>query len=79
MDGLAAILIDYAETLERSERVFSGDLSLLDAAARLRVSVGSIRRLRDGGYLKQIKVRNPDTQHYRCYITEESIQVFVEA
>ncbi|WP_131726338.1 helix-turn-helix domain-containing protein [Ruegeria denitrificans] len=75
---MAAILIDYTETLEKSERVFSGDLSLKDAAARLRISVGSIRRLRDGGYLKQIKARNPDTQHYRCYITEESIQAFAE-
>jgi hypothetical protein len=78
VDGLAGILIDYTETLEKSERVFSGDLSLKDAAARLRISVGSIRRLRDGGYLKQIKARNPDTQHYRCYITEESIQAFAE-
>ncbi|WP_282153913.1 TniQ family protein [Ruegeria atlantica] len=78
VDGLAGILIDYTETLEKPERVFSGDLSLKDAAARLRISVGSIRRLRDGGYLKQIKARNPDTQHYRCYITEESIQAFAE-
>jgi hypothetical protein len=78
VDGLAGILIDYTETLEKSERVFSGDLSLKDAAARLRISVGSIRLLRDGGYLKQIKMRNPDTQHYRFYITEESIQAFAE-
>ncbi|SLN55982.1 TniQ family protein [Ruegeria meonggei] len=76
VEGLAGILIDCAEILEKSERVFSGDLSLLDTAARLRISVGSIRLLRDGGYLKQIKVRNPDTQHYRFYITEESIQIF---
>ncbi len=79
VEGLAGILIDCAEILEKSERVFSGDLSLMDAAARLRICVGSIRLLRDCGYLKQIKLRNPDTQHYRCYITEESIQTFEES
>lgn len=76
VEGLAGILIDCAEILEKTERVFSGDLSLLDAAARLRISIGSIRLLRDCGYLKQVKLRSPDTQHYRCYITEESIQTF---
>ncbi len=76
MDGLAGFLIDCDEILEKSERVFSGDLSLTDEAARMSISVRSIRLLREVGYLKQIELRNPDMQHYRCYITEESIQAF---
>ncbi|WP_109312718.1 hypothetical protein [Ruegeria sp. AU67] len=76
VDGLAGMLIDQAEALEKQERAFSGDLPLLDAAARLKMNVISIRRLWDGGFLNQISVRNPDTQNYRCYITEESIQAF---
>ncbi|NOC46106.1 TniQ family protein [Ruegeria sp. HKCCD7559] len=76
VDGLAGMLIDQAEGLERQERAFSGDLPLLDAAARLKMNVISIRRLRNGGFLNQVMVRNPDTQHNRCYITAQSLQAF---
>ena len=76
VEGLAGMLIDQAEGLERQERAFSGDLPLLDAAARLKMNVISIRRLRDGGFLSQVTVRNPDTQHNRCYIMAQSLQAF---
>ncbi len=77
VEGLAGLLIDQAEGLERQERAFSGDLPLLDAAARLKIDVISIRRLRNGGFLNQVTVRNPDTQHDRCYITAQSLQAFL--
>ncbi|MBO9401169.1 hypothetical protein [Shimia sp. R9_3] len=76
--GLAAILVCDGKVFSRRSRRFAGDLALLDAAAHLRMNVASVRRLRDGGYLTQYKVRNPETQHYRCYITESSIRDFEE-
>ncbi|WP_170553541.1 hypothetical protein [Ruegeria atlantica] len=43
----------------------------------MKIDVISIRRLRNGGFLNQVTVRNPDTQHDRCYITAQSLQAFL--
>ena len=66
---LDVLKADRAMTLSR-------DLTLPEAAAYLRINIISIRKLRDAGYLKQIKKRNPDTNHIKSYLTRESISVF---
>jgi hypothetical protein len=52
------------------------DLTLTETATYLRISVISIRKLRDAGLLVQVHKRNPDTNHRRSYISRESIKRF---
>lgn len=49
---------------------------LPETASYLKIGLGSIRRLRDHGYLCQVQRRNPDTNHRKSYISRVSIAGF---
>jgi hypothetical protein len=51
-------------------------LTLPEAAAYLRINIMAIRKLRDAGHLTQIQQRNPDTNHLKNYLTQDSIKAF---
>lgn len=74
--GLQSIEIDWDALCDRQAVQLNGDLTLPEAARYLKISVISIRRLRDSGFLREIQHRNPDTNHLKSYITEESIRGF---
>ena len=76
--GLQGILVERGEAFQRQKVVLNGDLGLSETARYLRISAGSIRKLRDGGYLDQVHLRNPDTSHRKSYITRQSIKLFQE-
>ncbi|WP_066710141.1 hypothetical protein [Celeribacter ethanolicus] len=90
MDALRAKLGEFSEVLgDGGEKEFvlcavrsskpeprEVDLSLCETASYLKLNVVAVRRLRDGGYLTQIRRRNPDTNFQRFYITKASIKRF---
>lgn len=54
------------------------DLTLRETANYLKISVISIRKIRDASLLSQIRKRNPETMHQRNYISKSSIGQFEE-
>ncbi|MBU2867884.1 TniQ family protein [Pacificibacter marinus] len=77
-EGRGLHALEVALDVLKADRamILSHDLTLPEAAAYLRINIISIRKLRDAGYLKQIKKRNPDTNHIKSYLTRESISAF---
>lgn len=74
--GLHQIAIGSDAMCDRRTVFLTRDLTLRETAAYLRISVISIRKLRDAGLLAQIQKRNPDTNHQRNYICQASIEDF---
>ncbi len=74
--GLQAIEVDWTFLSDRRLTELIGDLAADETARYLKVNVGAIRRLRDAGYLEEVSRRNPDTNHYKRYITKQSITAF---
>lgn len=74
--GVQAIEVDWEAFCDRAPVQLGQDLTLPEAARYLKISVISIRHLRDHGYLTQIQRRNPDTNHLKNYLSEASIQEF---
>ncbi|MBU0645709.1 MAG: TniQ family protein [Alphaproteobacteria bacterium] len=74
--GLLTLEIASHAVLGKRQVLLSRDLSLCEAASYLKLNVVAVRRLRDGGYLTQIRRRNPDTNFQRFYITKASIKRF---
>lgn len=60
----------------RWEMSLARDLTLRETANYLKISVISIRKIRDASLLNQIRKRNPDTMHQRNYISKSSIGQF---
>jgi len=75
-EGLQALEVDWDALWEKELISLTGDLQLPDVASYLKISVISVRHLRDSGYLTQVRKRNPDTNHQKNYITQKSIQEF---
>lgn len=76
LSGLQGILVERGEVFQPSHICLSGDLTLTEAATYLRISVISIRKLRDGGFLERCIRVNPDTNFRKSYITKNSIMEF---
>lgn len=74
--GLHQMAISADAMCDRRSVSLTRDLTLRETAAYLRISVISIRKLRDVGLLTQIRKRNPDTNHLRSYICQGSLQEF---
>lgn len=74
--GLQAIEVDWDALCDKMKVRLDQDLTLPEAASYLKISVISIRHLRDHGYLMQIQRRNPDTNHLKHYLSKASIQEF---
>jgi hypothetical protein len=74
--GLHQIAVNADAMCDRRCLELTRDLTLLETAAYLRISVISIRKLRDARLLTQVHKRNPDTNHLRSYISQASIQSF---
>ncbi|MDA5559067.1 hypothetical protein, partial [Shimia sp. MMG029] len=75
-DGLHAIEIDWDAVCGSKAVDLARDLTLPEAARHLQINVGSIRSLRDNGYLREILHQNPDTNRAKTYIAWSSIQQF---
>jgi len=75
-DGLQALEVDCNALCEKTAPQLDRDLQLPEAARYLQSNISSIRRLRDHGFLCQKLKRNPDTNHMKCYISEDSIRKF---
>ena len=74
--GLHQIAVSSDIVFAKLAIELKSDLSLRETASYLRISVISIRKLRDEGLLQQIKKRNPNTNHQRSYISRDSILHF---
>jgi hypothetical protein len=74
--GLHRLAISAEAMCDRHSLSLTRDLTLPETAAYLRISVISIRKLRDVGLLTQIQKRNPDTNHQRSYISQASVRDF---
>ena len=74
--GLHQIAVSSDAVFDKLAIELTRDLSLRETASYLRISVISIRKLRDEGLLQQIKKRNPNTNHQRSYISFDSILHF---
>jgi len=74
--GLQALEVDWDALCDKQPISLTGDLQLPDVASYLKISIISVRHLRDSGYLTQVPKRNPDTNHLKNYITQRSIQEF---
>ncbi len=74
--GLQAIEVDWDALCDKMKVQLDQDLTLPETASYLKISVISIRHLRDHGYLTQIQRRNPDTNHLKSYLSQSSIQEF---
>lgn len=74
--GVHAIEV-YERALASKDAVqLDRDLSLAEAAKFLKISIISIRKLRDAGYLAVINKLNPDTNHIKTYVSRDSIRAF---
>ena len=75
--GLQAIHVPQdVDVGARDTPTATRDLTPLEAAAYLKIGVGSIRALRDAGYLGHAKRLNADTNHRHSLITQSSIREF---
>lgn len=76
-EGLHSIHVPQEMDVEaRETSTAAGDLTPLEAATYLKIGVGSIRALRDAGYLRHTKCLNTDTNHRHSLITRSSITEF---
>ena len=74
--GLQAIEVSW-DALCGVERVeLDRDLMLPEVARYLKISIISIRHLRDHGYLSELTKRNPDTNRIKSYISKDSVSKF---
>ena len=76
VEGLPGLLIPAHLEVGRIKQFPEGNLSLTQTARYLHIAVGSIRRLRDSGYLIYVRSRNAETRHQKSYLTRESIETF---
>lgn len=74
--GVHAIEVSDQAFAAEDELRLNRDLTLAEAAKFLRISIISIRKLRDAGYLVAVNKLNPDTNHIKTYVTRESIAAF---
>ncbi|MCK8484198.1 TniQ family protein [Aliiroseovarius sp. S2029] len=74
--GLQAMEVDWDALCGKSLLQLDRDLMLPETASYLKIGLGSIRHLRDHGYLCQVQRRNPDTNHRKNYISRASIAGF---
>ena len=74
--GLQAMEVDWDALCGKSLLQLDRDLMLPETASYLKIGLGSIRHLRDHGYLCQVQRRNPDTNHRKSYISRASIAGF---
>lgn len=74
--GLQALAIRSGLTLDRVDTELLRDLELPATARYLKINVLAIRRLRDDGYLTEVRRRNPDTSFLKGYITRDSLLRF---
>jgi hypothetical protein len=74
--GLHQIMLDPEIEITREDTMLHGDLMVPEAARFLKINVHAIRKLRDAGYLPEVRRRNPDTNHLKGFITKTSIQDF---
>ncbi len=74
--GLQALELDWNALCGKTTIRLDRDLELTETASYLQISVISIRRLRDAGYLEVISRRNPDTNHLKQYVSKQSILEF---
>lgn len=74
--GLHQIMVDVATEITREDTLLSGDLTVMETARFLKINVRAIRLLRDAGYLNEVQRRNPETNHFKGFITKASIQEF---
>ncbi len=74
--GVHAIEVSDQAFAAEDELRLDRDLTLAEAAKFLRISIISIRKLRDAGYLVAVNKLNPDTNHIKTYVTCDSIAAF---
>ena len=74
--GLHQIMVSPQVEIAPEDATLTQDLAVTDAARFLKITVASIRHLRDAGYLQEIRRRNPDTNHIKGFITKASIERF---
>lgn len=74
--GLHALHVAINALSSQRSAPLIGNLTLPETAAYMRINITAIRKLRDAGYLTEIKKRNPDTNHLKSYITQNSIKAF---
>jgi hypothetical protein len=74
--GLHQILVDPEIVIAREDTLLDDDLTVMEAARFLKINVQAIRKLRDAGNLREVRRRNPDTNHIKGFITKTSIQNF---
>ena len=68
-DGLQAIEVDWDAFRGSITTLFDRDLELPETTGYLKISIASVRHLRDHGFLTQTRRRNPDTNHVKSCIT----------
>lgn len=76
--GLHQIKVNPNLEITREDTILHGDLTVMEAARFLKINVHAVRKLRDAGYLDEIRRRNSDTNHFKGFITKASIQKFQE-
>ncbi len=76
VEGLPGLLIPGHLEVACTRQFPEGDLSLTQTARYLQIAVGSVRRLRDSGYLTDVRSLNAETRHRKSYLTRESIEEF---
>ncbi|WP_247742411.1 MULTISPECIES: hypothetical protein [unclassified Ruegeria] len=74
--GVHAIEVSERAFAVKDELRLDRDLTLTEAAKFFKISIISIRKLRDAGYLAVINKLNPDTNHIKTYISRDSVRAF---
>lgn len=74
--GLSSIEVAVETPKTPTEILLDRDLTLSDTAKYLKISIISIRKLRDAGFLCALNKLNPDTKHLKAFITQDSVQKF---
>jgi len=74
--GLSSIEVAVETPKKPTEILLDRDLTLSETAKYLKISIISIRKLRDAGFLCTLNRMNPDTKHVKSFITRESVQKF---
>ncbi|WP_170327993.1 TniQ family protein [Ruegeria arenilitoris] len=74
--GVHAIEVSERAFAQKDAICLERDLTLAETAKFLKISIISIRKLRNAGYLAVINKLNPDTIHIRTYVCRDSIRGF---
>lgn len=74
--GFSAIEVTTDTVKQELVPSLDQDLSLSQAARYLQISLSSVRKLRDAGYLCSVKKVNPDTKHIKEFLLRQSIETF---